>query len=73
MGKYVHEKVINGRLTVTTLKRTKEDGHHVRTVVYPTSDKLEEPVGDWVFPVPMIYDYSIAARTAEWQTKRDAL
>lgn len=64
MGKYVHEEVINGRLTVTTIKRTKEDGHHVNTLVYPGEDKDGEPEGDWIFPIPMIHDYSLAARSS---------
>lgn len=69
MGKYSHKEVVNGRLTVTTIKRTREDGHHVYTEVYPTEEEVGEPTNGWVFPVPMIYDYSIAAHTAERQSR----
>lgn len=68
MGKYVHREVVKGRLTVTEIKRTKEDGQHVLVLVYEGREEKGEPVSEWVLPMEVIYDYSIAAKLAEAQT-----
>ena len=68
---YVHRKVVRGRLTVTQIKRTKEDGHHVEVKIYPGEDETEETVNEWIFPVAIIYDYDIAVATAMRQSFRN--
>lgn len=69
MGKVVHRQVIDGHLTVTQTRRTKEDGLHVESIVYAGETAEGEPVAEWVFPIQLRYALGDAAELAVRQTK----
>jgi hypothetical protein len=73
MGKVVHREVIDGRMTVTTTRRTVDDGLHVESLVYEGDEAKGEPVAEWVFPFQMRYTLGDAARLAVRQTVFDTL
>jgi hypothetical protein len=69
----VHREVVIGRATVTTARRTREDGLHVLSLVYETDEEKGEPVAEWVFPIQFRYDLPGAARLAVAQTLQQEL
>lgn len=69
-SKYIHREVVNGRMTVTQVRWTEENGLHVESLVYAGEAEESEPIADWALPHQFRYALSEAAHIAERRTKK---
>lgn len=67
-SKVINREVIDGHMTVTQTRRTKNDGLHVESLVYWGDKEEGRPVAEWVMPIQLRYTLSDAAHLAVAQT-----